>query len=91
MQPAGPVFRKQAMTQLTASEIRKIVGRLSDDRVAAIIATGASAAEVLEAFTWLSTGERPSGRLVRPLGGAVAEVYEILRPDLPDIEEERPR
>jgi hypothetical protein len=79
------------MAQLTAADVRKIVGRLSDDRVAAVIASGASAADVLAAFNWLTSGEPPTGHLVKPLSGPVTEVYEILKPELPDIEEERPR
>jgi hypothetical protein len=79
------------MPQLTPHEIREIVGRLSDDRVAAILATGATAGDVLDAFTWLTSGEYRGGKLVKPQSGRVAEVYEILKPDEPDIEEERPR
>jgi len=75
----------------TAEDIRTIVGRLGDDRVAAILRTGATTAEVTEAFTWFTTGEYPvGGRQPPPLSGAVAEVYEILKPDQPD-EEEHPR
>jgi len=76
---------------LSAQEIRKIVGRLSDDGVAAIQATKATAAQVLEAFTWLSSGEYTAARHQPPLTGVVAEVYDILKPELVDVEDERPR
>jgi hypothetical protein len=82
--------QKMAAVPLTAEEIRGIVGRLSDDRISAIVATGATAAEVVEAFTWLSSDEYLAGGLERPLSGVVAEVYEILKPDEPD-EDERVR
>jgi hypothetical protein len=80
--PAAPV---------SAQEIREIVGRLSDDRVAAIQATKATAAEVLEAFTWLSSDEYAGGRHQPPVTGVVAEVYDILKPDLLEAEDEHPR
>jgi len=77
---------KSAAVPLTAEEIRQIAGRLSDDRVSAILATGATAADVVEAFTRLSNDEH----LERPLTGVVAAVYDILKPDEPD-EEDRAR
>ena len=42
-----------APAPLTAADIRDIVGRISDDRIAAILATGATHAQVVEAFSWL--------------------------------------
>jgi hypothetical protein len=74
---------KSAAVPLTAEEIRRIAGRLSDDRVSAILATGATAADVVEAFTRLSNDEH----LERPLTGVVAAVYDILKPDEPDEED----
>jgi hypothetical protein len=76
---------------LSAEEIREIVGRLSDDRIAAIQATKATAAEVVEAFTWLSSDEYAGGRHQPPVTGVVAEVYDILKPELPEVENEHPR
>lgn len=75
---------------LSADDVRRIVGRIRDDRVTAILATGATAAEVTEAFTWLTSDEYLGGGLQRPLKGVVAEVYEILKPDWPDAAEEYP-
>jgi hypothetical protein len=77
---------------LTAEDVRRIVGRIGDDRVTAILAAGATAAQVTEAFTWLTGGdEYLGGELQRPLKGVVAAVYEILKPDWPDAAEEYPR
>ena len=76
---------------LSAQEIREIVGRISDDRIAAIQATKATAAEVLEAFTWLSSDEYIGARHQPPLTGVVAEVYDILKSDLAEVEDEHPR
>ena len=76
---------------LSAEEIREIVGRVSDDRVAAIQATKAAAAEVVEAFTWLSSDDYAATRHQPPLTGVVARVYEILKPEMADVEDEHPR
>ena len=75
----------------SAEEIREIVGRLSDDRIAAIQATKATAAEVVEAFAWLTSDEYVGAHRRPPLTGVVAEVYDILKPDLPEVEDEHPR
>lgn len=79
-----------AAPPLTAEDIRRIAGRIGEDRIAAILDTGATPAEVVEAVTWLSSDEYLGGGLERSLSGVVAQVYEILKPD--EIEEEdRPR
>ena len=70
-----------APAPLTAAAIRDIVGRISDDRIAAILATGATHAQVVEAFSWLSSDEYLGAGLERPLSGVVADVYEILKPE----------
>ena len=79
-----------ATEPLTAEDIRRIVGRLADDRIAAILATGATAADVVEAFTWLSSDEGLGAGMERRLKGIVAEVYEILTAGEPD-EDDRTR
>jgi len=76
--------------RLTAEDVRRIAGRISDDRVAAILTTGATAAQVTEAFTWLTSDDYLGGGLRRPLKGTVADVYEILKPDWPDAAAEYP-
>jgi hypothetical protein len=76
---------------VSAREIREIVGRLSEDRIAAIQATKATAAEVVEAFTWLSSDEYAGGHQQPPVTGVVAAVYDILKPDLSEAEDEHPR
>lgn len=81
---------RSAAPGLTAEDVRRIVGRISDDRVAAILATGASAVQVTEAFTWLTSDDYLARGLQRPLKGDVAAVYEILKPDWPDAAEEYP-
>ena len=82
--------RRSGARRLTAEDVRRIAGRISDDRVAAILATGATAAQVTEAFTWLTSDDYLGRGLQRPLKGTVADVYEILKPDWPDAAEEYP-
>jgi hypothetical protein len=73
----------------TASEIIEIVGHLDDGVVARILATGATPAEVLEAFTW-ATADDQIGTELRPCRSGIAgEVYEILMQEEPDPEELR--
>jgi len=76
------------MSRVTREEIIDIVGRINDFRIAEIIATGATAAEVMEAFTWMTADEHLAGDLGKPLSGTVAQVYDILRADEPDWEED---
>lgn len=71
----------------TASEVVEILGRADDDLVMRILATGASAAEVLEAFTWASADDQIGTELERRPRGAAAQVYEILKSEEPEPEE----
>jgi len=73
----------------TAAEIVAICGHLDDDFIAAIAATGATAAEVLEAFTWYSADDQIGAELQRGQRGNVRAVYEILMRDEPDPDELR--
>ena len=71
----------------TASEIIEIVGHLDDGVVARILATGATPAEVLEAFTWVNADDQLGTELQHGRQGAVGTVYEILLQEEPDPEE----
>ncbi len=75
------------MAGLTHERVVKIVGRLDDSRIAEIIATGASPAELMEAFTWLSSDEYLGRQLNHYLRGRVAKLYEILAADQPEDDE----
>ncbi len=63
----------------TATEIAAIIGTADDDLVMRIVATGATTAEVLEAFTWFSADDQLGTELERGPRGAVTRVYEILK------------
>ena len=71
----------------TAAEIVAICGHLDDDFIAAIAATGATAAEVLEA--WYSADDQIGTELQRGQRGAVRAVNEILMRNEPDPDELR--
>ncbi len=73
----------------TASEIVAICGHLDDGVVACIVATGATAAEVLEAFTWFSADDQIGTELQHGRHGAAGAVYDILVREEPDPEESR--
>lgn len=76
---------------LHRDDVISITGPLSDDRVAAIVATGASAEEVMEAFTWLTSDEALGPDPGHRLGGTVARVFEILSEGRFEDEEDRAR
>ena len=73
----------------TASEIVAIVGHLDDGVIARILATGATPAEVLEAFTWSHADDQLGRELLRRPHGAAGTVFDILMREEPDPEELR--
>lgn len=75
------------MTRLTHQDIIDIVGALDDARMAEIIETGASPAELMEAYTWLASDDMLADRLHREPHGMVARLCEILSADMPEPEE----
>ena len=71
----------------TAAEIIEIVGPLDDAVLMRIVETEATAAEVLEAFTWTTADDQIGTELERRPRGAVARVYEILKREEPEADE----
>lgn len=71
----------------TASEVVGIVGQLDDVVITSITATGATAAEVLEAFTWLTADDDLGTELERTRTGRVGQVYSILADEMRQDEE----
>jgi len=78
---------------VTAARIRESLGDMGEDKVAAIIATGASLAEFEEALAWAAGESDVMGEMEKPLTGAAAEVYAILVATLryPEGDEAGPR
>ena len=77
----------QSSRAATADEIVKIVGPLEDAVLMRIIETEATAAEVLEAFTWTSADDQIGTELERGPRGVVAQVYEIMKAEEPEPDE----
>ena len=67
-----------------AMEIRRIVGDVDDAMLTAIIATGATAAEITEALLWVSADDDLGTDLERSRRGVVGQVYEILQSEEAD-------
>ena len=64
--------------QAHAAGRRDIVGHLDDAKVAAILATGASARQLEEAKAWAAGESDVMGELERPLDVVVGRLYDIL-------------
>ncbi len=78
---------KQNLRPATAAEIVEIVGPLDDAVVMRILETEATAAEVLEAFTWATADDQIGTELEHGPRGAVTRVYEILQLEEPEPDE----
>lgn len=69
---------------LTRDQVIEICGRLDDMKIASIIGTGATAAELMEARTWLGSDDYLGAALGRSASGRVARLLELLKADEPD-------
>ncbi len=78
--------KTRTMQPVTGDEIRRILGTVDDEQVTAIMATGATAAEVMEAFEWLSGEDRLGTDLDHTRRGRAGAVYEILARDTEEEE-----
>lgn len=67
--------------RLTRDQVTEICGRLDDLKVASIIGTGATAAELMEARTWLGSDDYLAVALGHSASGRVARLVEILKAD----------
>ena len=70
--------------RLTRDQVIDICGRLDDMKIAAVIATGASPAELMEARTWLGSDDYLGAELGRSMSGRVARLVDLLKADEPD-------
>ncbi len=71
----------------TAEEIADIVGGIENGTLAAIMATGATRDEVLEANTWLNADDDMHRELHHAPRGVVAQVLDILEAETVQPEE----
>jgi hypothetical protein len=75
MEPADP---KSSDRRLTDKDIIETVGQIDNTSIAAILDTGVSHEELLEAFAWYSQESDTMGEARHPLSGRVERVYCIL-------------
>jgi len=82
---------QQSQSALSRAEIERIVGRVNDDVAVRLIATGANAEQLMEAFEWISGAKTPGEEDDRPLSGPVARAYDVLTTleRFPDEDEHR--
>ena len=66
---------------LSHEDVTGVVGALDDDKIAAIIATGATMEDLVEAYAWASDETDALADSEKSLSGTVAEVYDILISD----------
>jgi len=62
-----------------AAVIRQILGDFDDDTVARIAAIGATEAELLEAYQWVSADDELGAETERSATGRVGQICDILR------------
>lgn len=67
--------------RVTRDQVIEVCGRLDDMRIASIIATGATFAELMEARTWLAADDYLAAALGRSASGRVAKLVELLKAD----------
>lgn len=77
-----------ASTPVTRAQVLEICGRLDDMRIASIIATGATPAELMEARTWTAADDYMGEATRHPPAGRVAQLVDILKADEPDWEDD---
>ena len=70
----------------SAAAIRQIFGDFDDATVARIAAIGATEAELLEAYQWVSADDELGAETERSPSGTVGQICDILRSEEPDSE-----
>lgn len=64
--------------QLSAAEVIRLAGDLDDETVVAVIATGATAADIEQAVKWAGGDAESLGKSGYSLTGVAAAVFDIL-------------
>jgi len=76
----------------TRDDVIHLLGDVTDHKVVAILATGASLEQLEEAAAWLAGESDVMGEERLPLAGAAAKVYDIIaRDELPERQRDVPR
>ena len=66
---------------ITPEDVIQVIGRIEDDRIVAIVATGGTLEELEEAVMYAEQEDDVMGELRKPLVGAASEIYDILTRD----------
>ncbi|MDR3471336.1 MAG: hypothetical protein P4M09_06560 [Devosia sp.] len=61
-----------------ADDVRRLCGSVTDQQIAAILATGARLDEIETAVAWVAGEDDVMGEERRPLAGRAGAVYDIL-------------
>jgi hypothetical protein len=69
---------RNGTSKATASDVKAILGPMSDTRMTAILAVGATIQEIEAAAAWAAGESDVMGQLRRPVSGPVAKVYDII-------------
>lgn len=73
----------------TSSDVKHLFGDIDEHKVAEIFESGASVAELEEVAAHLALESDVMGELERPLTGRALRIYELLRRDEEQFEEDR--
>jgi hypothetical protein len=78
-----------AETTISYEEVRRLFGDIDDHNAREVIESGASLIELEEVAAHLADETDVMGELERPLTGRALRIYELLRHDRGQVEEER--
>lgn len=88
--PSGRTVKNaSAHAALSIEDINAVLGDIEDARAAAIIATGATKAELEEAYLYAQGEGDRVDRAGHPLSGVLADLFEILTADEEEPESKR--
>ncbi len=73
--------RHADLATLDAEAVRRLCGDITDATISAILAVGASIADLEAAIAWAAGESDVMGEARRPLAGASAAIYELLAAD----------
>lgn len=81
--------RASLTMRVTSDDIRRVLGQIDAHKIVEILKSGATLAELEEAAAHLALETDVMGELERPLTGRARRIYELLRRDEEQFEEDR--
>ena len=73
--------------KISSQDVRRLFRDIDDHKVAEIVASGATLAELEQVAAYLARQTDVMGEMERPLTGRAARIYELLRRDEETFEE----